>query len=170
MSKYIVLIFFITFFISCRNKETTNSLIQTKKQETSIESKFESQILDYRLEIGSFNSEYKFTKFGVKANDDQTHSFVLKLSPKTNNSTVESYTIGIRAFSYDLDKPLSFDVNPKVTKKDGNIYLIITQKLPDNIRYFDSILMFIYERDNWKEFGTIGKYIIRDVLFEDKEQ
>lgn len=169
MSKNIALILFVICFFSCKKKETTTPKTQTEKQMSPSISKFENQLLDYRLEIGSFNVDYKFIKFGVKANDNLSHSFVLKLHPETKNEVVESYSIGVRAYSSDLEKPISFDVNPKITIKDDDKYLVINKKIPVNIRYFDSVLMFIYEKNNWKNSGSLGMYKIQDILFEDKE-
>jgi hypothetical protein len=155
---------------SCKetgNNETTNV---KKEDEAKVvkKSNFENSLLDYRTINSSFNEGYKFTNFGVKKNSNESFGFVLKLSPEVSSETVESYSVGFTGYSENLEKPFKFSSHPVITTKNDQNYVILNKKIPSNLRYFDSVELYIYKRKDWKSSGRIGGFKVFDILFEEK--
>ena len=59
--------------------------------------------------------------------------------------------------------------NPELTKKGDGKYIIV-ERVIDDMSYFDSIIPYIYKRKDWKGSGELGRFIVRDILFEEKNK
>lgn len=160
IKKTLLLILSICFFC-CEN---SNKKKETTKEKPNI-SNYESSLLDYRPINKHFTENYKVTDFGIDKQNDSIIDFVFKVDNEVTNSTVEAYSLGIRVFDKTLDKPLNLSFNPTLQTIDNKSYIVLRKKIKQ-MKYFDSIDVYIFKRKDWKGSGRIGGYIIRDILFE----
>jgi hypothetical protein len=168
MKSSLIITCFTILFLSCKSEKND---IKTEALSTKVEkiemSDYENQLIDYRDVDVQFLENYKIKKFGLKKNDfENSYGFVLKLDKSTNESIVKNYSIGVKAYSQDIKKPLSFSLNPIATKIEDESYVVLNKKLPLDLKYFDSLRFIIYERKNWKNSGVLGEFYIKDVLLE----
>lgn len=167
MKKTIYLIVLVFIVVNCKTEN--KKAIEEKTTEDLVEIKTKSVFEDELLDVRDVNHElitgYTVEQFGMKKVNDSIHAFVFKLDNNTTEQTVLAYSLGIRGFQEDKNV-LEFSPAPFMKTIEQNKYLVLKRKL-ENIRYFDSIEVYIYERKNWKKSGKLGEYKIKDVVFED---
>lgn len=160
-------------FMSCKKSEkpSVNEIKNVPSDKIEI-NKFEQSLLDLKDINVKFNDSFQINRFGALKKNDSIYAFVFRLNDNITENLVNKYSIGLRAYSFELgDKVNHFKSNftPNLTKKQGGKYIILKQKI-NNIRYFDSIEAYIYKRRNWNASGRLGTIIIKDILLEEKNK
>ncbi len=165
-----LLIITCAFLIACKSekKENKQNNTETKVNFVSVKkNKLEEKLVDVRNVDKAFNFELKVESFGVEKVNDSIFNFVFKIDPTTKKETVSQYSYGIRGFSPDSEKPYLRTNSPDITIVDNSKYIILRNMLKE-IRYFDSLDVYIYKRKDWKSSGRLGSIKIYDILLEEK--
>ncbi|RYH76202.1 hypothetical protein EVU94_04380 [Flavobacteriaceae bacterium 144Ye] len=171
--KYFSFLVLLVLF-SCKDEEKPKEAQVKKQSEPELEiSSFEKKLLDLKDVDIAFNESYTIKKIGALKKNDSVFSFVMRLGDNVTTEEVEKYSIGLRSYSYELGNEksnyLKKDFTPKLVKKKGVNYIILTQKI-NHIRYFDSIEAYIYARKDWNASGRISTIIVKDILLEEKNK
>lgn len=161
----VILIFFIV--VSCKKENNKSNQITTTEQPTNMISSFEKELLDLRDVKTQFTPEYKLKKFGLQKVNDTVFNFVFQLDESTTSETVEKYSIGVKGYDKELEKPYRSSHNPVLKTIEQNNYIFLKSGL-DDIRYFDSLDVYIYKRKDWKGSGRLGSVKVRDIYFKEK--
>src|SRR5690606_3284627 len=169
--KVKVFLFIITTFVfSCKSdkkdvikpEETNSENIETVKKP-----QYQDKLLDFREVNLQFNEDYKMKGFAMQKINDSVYAYVFELDNAVTPATVETYSIGTKAYSIDLKEPIKSSYSPNVETIDGKNYIIMRQKLT-KITYIDSVEAYIYQRNNWKASGRLGTLKVKDILLNDK--
>ncbi|WP_418510448.1 hypothetical protein [Corallibacter sp.] len=156
----------VMFFFSCKDGNKTS---QKNKKESTMNS-FEISLLDVRDVNVDFNPNYRIKKFGVLKSNDSVYSYVFRLNDDITKQEVLSHSIGVKAYSYELNKDVEFinkGFSPEIEEIEGGKYILLEQKIL-NIKYIDSLEAFIFSRGNYKASGKLGTIKIFDILLEDE--
>tara|TARA_R110000850_G_scaffold104982_1_gene215733 strand:- start:195 stop:713 length:519 start_codon:yes stop_codon:yes gene_type:complete len=172
MRKGIFILLMAITSIACKsdkkneNGEESPSSSETVQMKVESESeKFEKSLLDYREIAESYAPDFPVQGFGMQKFNDSTFAFVFKVGNIVTNEVVEKYSIGLKGYHQNSDKPYTKSASPSLTTIGNNGYVIIKRKI-ENIKYFDSLETYSYTRDNWKASGKIGDFKLKDILFE----
>lgn len=171
MKKGLFILLLAISIVACKsdkNNEDVNTNDAEKVKANTETENFENSLLDYRDINERFLDDYKVQKFGIQKKGDSLISLVFKLNDSTTKETVEAYSLGVRGFDRILDKPILMTFEPDLSEINGGKYIIAT-KVIDNVKYFDSISVYIYKRQDWKGSGNLGGFKIKDILLEDKK-
>ena len=164
--KFLLFVMVIAF-TACKSepKKATEISVdkEIKKSEADL---FDEQLIDVRSIDEEFVEGYKVQKFGIQKIKDSIYEFVFRLDSLTTNTTVEAYSVGVRGFNAEEKEPFNASFSPNLKLIDEGKYIMLRRNI-NNLRYFDSIDVYIYERKNWKKSGRLGSIKIRDILFED---
>lgn len=170
MKKVFYAILLLIIIVSCKDEKAKNvgneSLIKEDAVSTT-PSSFENELLDLREIKLQFTPEYKLKKFGLQKINDTVFNFVFQLDQSTKAETVEKYSIGVKGFDEKLEKPFRSSYNPILKTIEANNYIFLKSGL-DDIRYFDSLDVYIYKRKDWKGSGRLAGVKIRDIYFKEK--
>ncbi len=173
MIRYFFIGLIFLFNLSCKsdknssaNKKDGLSELNVKDDEANA---FEKTLIDYRDIDEQFLESFKVEGFGIQKKPNNKIGFVFKLHPETLESTIIKYSLGIRIFDQTIIKPRTMSFNPELTKKGDSKYIIV-ERVIDDMSYFDSIIPYIYKRKDWKGSGELGRFIVRDILFEEKNK
>lgn len=161
------IILILLIIVSCKNEKDNSNQSNIKEQTTVSAPSFEKQLLDFRDVNVQFTPEYKLKKFGLQKVNDTVFNFVFQLDEVTTAETVEKYSIGVKGFDNELEKPFRSSYNPILKTIEQNNYIFLKSGL-DDIRYFDSLDVYIYKRKDWKGSGRLGGVKIRDIYFKEK--
>ena len=152
MKKVLSIVLILMLFISCKNdnkgKKTTNKEpkeIEKEKQEERTKT-FMNDLIDYREIDRKFNQEYTLKSFGMNRINDSVYAYVFKLSDDTPKTTVESLSIGVKAYSDESEKPITSSYSPEIKTKDDGNYIIMPRNF-QRIKYLDSIEFYTYARN-----------------------
>ena len=161
-----VFLVLLLLIVGCKTekKEKTIEIVSTPIEKT--ESPFEKKLLDLRNVNKKFIDGFVVEKFGMQKIKDSIYTFVFKLNDSINEQTLNKYSIGIKGFDSDLKKDYRSSFSPNLKIIEGNKYIVQRRKLI-NIKHFDSIDVYIYERKNFKKSGRLGEIKIRNILFEE---
>ena len=132
---------------------------------TLYENQFEKKLIDLREVKLKFNDYFEVEKFGMLKKSDTVYCFVFKLNDETENTTIDNYSIGIRAYDLELSEPLNLSFHPQVEEIDGGKYILLEQKIVET-SYFDSLDVYIYKRKDWESSGRLGEIKIKDILLK----
>ena len=153
---------------SDKNKisEPTEILEDIEAKKPKSESQiFESKLVDYRELDNRFNKNMEVHAFGIQIPNDSTMAFVFRLNKSTIDGEVEKYSFALKGFYNDNTNIFRASFNPSIKKIGDNKYIQLWHKKA-NIKYFDSLQVFIYERNNWKNSGKLGGFTFSDILIE----
>lgn len=171
MFRKVLFIMSLFILLSCNNnkksEKTNNPQIDDPKQ-TEIQKReltFEDRLLDVRDIKDRFNDDLIVDKFGMQKFNDSIFAFVFKLDNQTKDEVVKRYSLGLKGYSHEQEQPFLSNFSPDLSNIEGGKYIVLKRKIK-NIRYFDSLDVYIYERKNWKKSGKLGDLMIHDILFE----
>ena len=175
MKRIVILIFLSVFIIGCKTdkKQESNTVsgpieVPEKKEDNKLKTEsemFESGLIDYRDILNQFNEDIEVESFGVQFANDSTMAFVFRLNESVNNNEIDKYSFAIKGFYNDNSDIFRASFNPSV-KEIGNAKFIKLWHKRNNVKHFDSLQVYIYERNNWKNSGKLGGFTIRDVIME----
>ncbi|MCA0131290.1 hypothetical protein [Winogradskyella alexanderae] len=165
--KKIALGVLLSFVLCCKNEKTSKNE-NGKNEKTELRSSYEKSLIDYRDLNMPLATDFIIEAFGMKKVKERNYAFVFKLNNNIEQSVLDKYSVGIRGFENYSDDSFETTFNPKnIYDIEGRKYMICT-KLINKIRYFDSLEVFIYNRNNWENSGKLGSIKIIDILFEDE--
>ena len=156
---------------SCKSekKETDPETEEQSTEEAVIaednRTAFFKRLIDVREVNRDFIEGYSVSDFGMLQMNDSLYAYVFKLGPEVVQETVNSYSVGVKGFESSDDKPFSLSFSPELSVKDGENYIIMPSAKLTERKYFDSLDVYIYARNNWKESGRLGGFKVIDVLF-----
>lgn len=177
MNNGIFILLIAITFVACKsdkkneNINVIESSINTKDSlvlEKTESEKFENNLIDYREIDKRFNEELIVDKFGIQIANDSTLAFIFRLNPSSIESAANNYSFAIKGFHNGNDKLFRGTYNPKVNNIGDAKYIQLWQEMIE-IKYFDSLQVYIYEKNNWKGSGSLGEIMIKDILIEDKK-
>lgn len=153
--------------ISCRGNKSKEARDNSSEANIVTEklNPYELSLLDYREINQQFNPNFKIDKFGVRKYNDSTFYFVLRLNDSVSEAEVAKYSMGVIAYDHLVKEDFQAVTNIKARRINDKNYLVIN-RVPKDTEYLDSIEFYIYQKNNFKASGKLGKIKVFDILFE----
>lgn len=157
--------------MTCKNDNKVESYNKSIYREVNVDSDTKNSEIDNfnpnsfeLMELGeNLASDLEIKKFGIKKINDSISEFIFVLEENISAETVLKYSVGVRAYSSNLERPLTSSFAPNLSMYQGENCIRLKKNL-QGIEYIDSLDIYSYKRKNWKTSGRLGSIIVRDII------